>query len=81
MTDVNDDNAGDGGGGDDNVFTEYCFDGTKAPVKIENIDHVHGAAVILGALQYDGHVITADDRGVLLIQSPGEPDRHLGIDS
>ena len=48
---------------------ERGYDGTKNPVHIEDIDHSAGPAVIVGSLRQDGHIITADGRGTLVVEN------------
>ena len=55
----------------DDVETERGYDGTKKPVRLEDVEHADRPAVILGALQQDGHIIRADSFGVLIIENPG----------
>ena len=58
---------------------ERGYDGITEPVQIEAIDHTDGPAVILGELRQDGHVISADAKGVLIVESAvarnGKPHR------
>ena len=49
------------------------YDGTSAPVQIEDIVHEHGAAVISGALQCNGHVIHAEAAGVIVVDDGQQP--------
>jgi hypothetical protein len=58
----------------DDVATERGYDGTQKPVQIEDVEHVDSPAVILGALQQDGHIIRADGVGVLIVENPGLRD-------
>ncbi len=57
---------------------ERGYNGITEPVQIEAIDHTNGPAIILGELRQDGHVISADAKGVLIVESPvtrqGKPD-------
>jgi hypothetical protein len=55
----------------DEVYTdnETGYNGLTVPVQIETIDHATGPAVVLGALQQDGHVIRAEGMGVLVIET------------
>jgi hypothetical protein len=65
--------------GEDYADNERGYNGLDVPVLIEEIEHTSGPAVILGALRQDGHVITADGRGVLVVESAiprnGKPQR------
>jgi hypothetical protein len=63
MSSYNDDDA--------EVFAdnETGYNGLREPVQIERIDHANGPAVILGALRQNGHVISADGKGVLVVES------------
>jgi hypothetical protein len=70
----------DGGEGNYDVVTECCYDGTKAPVQIEDIEHAHGAAVTSALSKATAHVIRVDDRGLLVVESPGTGDGHARID-
>jgi hypothetical protein len=58
---------------------ERGYNGMSEPLHIEEIDHTNGPAVILGELRQDGHVIRADARGVLVVESAiptnGKPHR------
>jgi hypothetical protein len=66
---------------DDEVYAdnETGYNGLSVPVHIEEVDHTNGPAVIVGALRQGGHVITADCRGVLVVESAiptnGKPHR------
>ena len=53
---------------------ERGYDGTRSPVHIEDVDHSTGPAVILGSLRQDGHIITADGRGMLVVESAPAAD-------
>jgi hypothetical protein len=61
----------DDAGNEIHADSEIGYDGTTAPVHIEDIDDTNGPAVILGELRQDGHVISADGRGVLVVKSAG----------
>jgi hypothetical protein len=56
---------------DDEVYAdnETGYNGLDAPVQIETVNHTTGPAVILGAVQHDGHVIRAEGVGVLVIET------------
>jgi hypothetical protein len=56
---------------DDEEFSddERGYDGTCTPVRIEDIDHSRGPAVIVGALQQNGHVIRAEGMGLLVVEN------------
>ena len=66
---------------DDEVYAdnETGYNGLSVPVHIEEVDHTNGPAVIIGALRQGAHVITADARGVLVVESAiptnGKPHR------
>jgi hypothetical protein len=61
---------------DDEVYTdnETGYNGLTTPVRIEDVDHRIGPAVILGAVQQDGHVIRAEGVGVLVVETAIERD-------
>jgi hypothetical protein len=69
MTDDSDDE-------DEDVFADHDrgYDGTRVPVRIEDIVHDEGSAVIMGALQYDGHLIHADGHGVIVVDEATKPE-------
>jgi hypothetical protein len=55
---------------DDEVTdNETGYNGLTVPVRMEDIDHRLGPAVILGEVQQDSHVIRADCKGVLVIET------------
>jgi hypothetical protein len=58
---------------------ETGYNGLSVPVHIEEVDHTNGPAVVLGVLRQGAHVITADARGVLVVESAiptnGKPHR------
>jgi hypothetical protein len=62
---------------------EKGYNGLAAPVPIEKIDHRTGPAVILGALRQNGHVISADSKGVLVVETAipenGNIQEHLEL--
>lgn len=54
---------------------EHGYNGLGVPVQIEDIDDVNGTAVILGTLRQDGHLITAESGGVLVVKhAPAQDD-------
>jgi hypothetical protein len=65
---------------DPEVFAdnETGYNGLSEPVQIEEVDHRIGPAVILGTLQQDGHVISADSTGVLVVETaiPKDGETH-----
>ncbi len=58
----------------DDVAGERGYDGTKIPVKLEDIEHAAAPAVVVGALQQDGHIIRADGVDVLIVECRGAGD-------
>lgn len=56
---------------EDEVFSdnETGYNGVAEPVRIEEIDHTIGPAVILGALRQNGHVIRAEGMGLLVVET------------
>ncbi len=55
------------------AYNEHGYNGVDEPVQIEEVEHTDGPAVIIGAIRQDGHVITADSRGVLVVESAIPP--------
>ena len=62
---------------DDEEFSdgERGYDGTLSPVQIDDIDHSKGPAVIVGALQQNGHLIRAEGMGLLVVENAA-PGHH-----
>jgi hypothetical protein len=76
MRDSDDNDADD----EEHADNERGYNGTKEPVKIETIDHSNGPAVIVGALQQNGHVIRAEGVGLLVVENtPQKSDNHRPV--
>lgn len=49
--------------------SEKGYDGTREPVRIEDVDHSNAAAVVVGSLVSDGHLIRAEGVGIIVVQN------------
>lgn len=53
---------------DDDEEPHNGYDGMTKPVLLEDINDSTEPAVVVGSLRQDGHIITADSHGILLVE-------------
>jgi hypothetical protein len=79
MRDHPNDNPDDRDDAEEDMATDRGYDGTLVPIQLQQVDHTGGPAVVLGAVQHEGHIIRAEGYGVLVIESPGARNGHTRI--